>query len=225
MSRVGAHVHITDVRLALLVCAMVALATSVRAIPPCATTEACLQQIETAQQATETLSARFTQTKHMSLLSEPLVATGRFAFKRPDRILWEIEQPDKATVIINGGQLVIPGLAEKERQALATLPVATALSQIGALFTGDVQALRDTFDATASADSDAIQVHLVPREQAAQGMFSRIDLAFAAPRLTLRSIRLENRLGDRVEVALDDVVVNAALPDALFAVPPSDQTP
>jgi outer membrane lipoprotein-sorting protein len=210
--------------LALLVGGVCALATPIPAAS-CADTDACLRQIEAAQRTTESLRARFTQTKYMSLLNEPLVATGRFAFKRPDRVLWEIEHPDRATVIINGGQLVIPGLPDSEREALSTLPVATALSQIGALFAGDVKALRETFAATAQQDVAGIHVRLVPRQQVTQGMFSRIDLTFAAPDLTLRTIRMENRLGDRVEVAFDEVTVNAPVPDALFTVPTATPRP
>jgi outer membrane lipoprotein-sorting protein len=210
--------------LALLVSSLCALTTPSRA-EPCASTDACLLRIETAQRRTESLRARFTQTKHMSLLNEPLVATGQFAFKRPDRVLWEIEQPDKATVIINGGQLVIPGLPENERESLAHLPVATALSQIGALFTGDMKALRAAFDATAMQDDKGIQVHLVPHGQTTQGMFSQIELTFADADLTLRAIHLQNRLGDRVDVVLDEVVVNAPVPDSLFAVPTAGPTP
>lgn len=205
-------------RLAPLLGAVIALTPAVRAAP-CATTDACLQQVEAAQRATESLRARFTQTKYMSLLQEPLVATGRFAFKRPDRILWEIEQPEKTTVIITGNRLEIPGLPESERAALARVPVATALAQIGALFTGDIGAVRDAFDATAEGDDGGVRVRLVPRRADAHGMFNRIELRFAAPDLTLRAIQLANRLGDRVEVTLDDVAVNAPVPDALFAVP------
>ena len=211
----------------LILLILIGLVASVTSVPaaPCTSTDTCLQQIESAQRATASIQARFTQTKHMSLLQQPLVATGRFSFKRPDRVRWQIEQPDPATVIINGGRLVIPGLPENERRALETMPVATALGQFSALFAGDLSAVRDSFDATAEQGDVGIAVRLVPRQQGAQGMFTRIDLTFAAPDLTLRMIRLENRLGDRVEVVLEDVVVNAALSDALFAVPTVAPTP
>jgi outer membrane lipoprotein-sorting protein len=203
---------------------VVALATSARAAR-CTSTEACLQQIEAAQRGTASIQARFTQTKNMSLLQQPLVATGRFSFKRPDRVRWQIEQPDPATVIINGGQLIVPGLPEEERKALSTVPVATALAQFSALFAGDVSAMHESFDVTAENRDAGIDVRLVPRQQSMHGMFTRIDLSFAAPDLTLRMIRLENQLGDRVEVVFEDVVVNAALADSLFAVPTVVPTP
>lgn len=186
---------------------------------PCASTDACLAQIEAAQHGTQSLRARFTQTKHMSLLNQPLVATGRFAYKRPDKVLWEIEQPEKATVIIADGKLHVPGMTDSDREALAAMPVASAMSHIGALFAGDVAALRETFDITAQQGDAGIAVQLAPRAAATQGMFNRIDLTFGGPALALRMIRLENKLGDRVEVDVHEVTVNPSLPDELFAVP------
>lgn len=197
---------------------VVCAAGSVHAAP-CASTDACLAQIEAAQRGTESLRARFTQTKHMSLLNQPLVATGRFAYKRPDKVLWEIEQPERATVIIAEGKLHVPGMADKDRETLSAMPVAQAMSQIGALFAGDVGALRETFAITAEQGDAGIAVRLVPRPAAGQGMFSRIDLTFSGPALTLRTLRLENRLGDRVEVDVHEISVNPALPETLFAVP------
>jgi outer membrane lipoprotein-sorting protein len=208
----------------MLLLAGVAPATSARAAS-CTSTETCLQQIEVAQRGTTSIQARFTQTKHMSLLQHPAVATGQFSFKRPDRVRWQIEHPDSATVIINGSQLVIPGLPEEERKALGTMPVATALAQFSALFAGDLRAMKTSFDATAEAGDAGIEVRLVPRQEGTHGMFTRIDLTFAAPDLTLRRIRLENQLGDRVEVVLEDVVINAALADSLFTVPTAVPTP
>lgn len=192
---------------------------------PCASTDECLRQIEEAQRETQSLRARFTQTKHMSLLNQPLVATGRFAYKRPDRVLWEIEQPEKATVIIADGKLNVPGLSARDREALAAMPVATAMSQITALFGGDVKALRQVFTTTAEHTESGINVHLVPQREAGQGMFSRIDLTFAEPVLILRTIRLENKLGDRVQVDLHEVIVNPSVPDSLFTAPTAAPQP
>jgi outer membrane lipoprotein-sorting protein len=186
----------------------------------CASTAECLGRIEAAQRDLHTLRARFVQTKRLSLLDEPLESSGWFLFKRPDRVRWETEAPERLTVVISGREVHIPNLPESERQALAMSPLTTMLSRLGALFTGEVRALEQGFEITATDRGSAIQVELVPREEAWRQSFRRIDLAFAAPEMTIAGIRLENALGDSVEIRFEEVVRNVDVPDSMFETGP-----
>lgn len=172
---------------------------------PCASTESCLQAIETAQRATHRISAEFVQVKHLSLLDEPLTSTGRFTFIRPDHITLQIEQPQAATIIIDGQHVQIPDLPERERPAVAMAPIAAMFTQLGAIFSGSTQALRDGFDVTAMQHDAAIDVHLVPRAESWKRLFRVIDIRFAEPDLVAQTITLEDGFGDRLEITLRNV--------------------
>jgi outer membrane lipoprotein carrier protein len=187
------------------------------ALGRCTSTDACLQAIEAAQRETRTISAEFTQIKHVSLLDEPLTSSGRMVFKRPDHILLQIERPQAVRVVINGQDIHIPNLPESERQGLSMAPMAAMFTQLGAMFTGSSQALRAGFDVTAREDNDGVQLHLVPREAAWQRMFRSVDVRFAGPDLLVHSIGLEDGLGDSLEISLRNVQRNAEVPDATFA--------
>src|SRR6185369_9494720 len=120
------------------------------------------QEIDAAQGNTQTLRARFTQTKHLALLDEPLVSTGRFAFKRPDRMRLEIESPRPATIVINGRQVSIPGLSEGDQKQLAMTPMTAMFTELGAMFGGSAAALQHHFQVSAKPVDGAIEVTLVP---------------------------------------------------------------
>ena len=182
----------------------------------CASTETCLHEIEQAQQDTRTITAHFVQVKHLSLLDEPLTSTGRFVFKRPDRVLLEIEQPQPARVVIKGQDVQIPNLSERDRQALAMAPMGAMFTQLSAIFTGAPQALRSNFDVDAREDEGTIHITLVPRREARQRMFRQIDLRFARPELLAREIRLEDAFGDHLEITLRDAQRNTEVPDSTF---------
>ena len=128
----------------------------------CESTDACLKTIEAAQAETRTISARFTQTKHLSLLDEPLIATGRFLFKRPDRMRLDIQSPRPATILINGRDIRIPGLSESDQQQLAITPMAAMFTELGAMFSGSPALLRQHFDVAAQSADGAIEVTLTP---------------------------------------------------------------
>lgn len=204
-------------RVAALALAAPALLHSV-ALATCASTEACLQAIATAQQGTRTVSAEFVQVKHVTLLDEPLVSSGHFLFKRPDRILLQIETPLAATVVIKGRDVHIPNLPERDRQAMAMAPVATMFTQLGAIFTGAVEGLQDSFEVTARPDDTGIAVTLRPRRPDWQRMYRSIELRFAGPELSTQQIRLEDALGDHLDITMRNVRRNVELPDTMFDV-------
>ncbi len=185
----------------------------------CDSTDACLKAIEAAQADTRTVSARFTQTKHLSLLDEPLVSTGRFVFKRPDRMRLEIDSPRPATILINGRDISIPGISERDKQHLAMTPMAAMFAELGAMFSGSAASLSRHFQVDATPVDGAIEVTLTPTLPAWQRLFRTIQLRFAGPDLVISAMRLDDALGDRLDIVMSDVQRNQDVPDSTFAAP------
>jgi len=194
----------------------VPLLTAVTVFARCASTETCLQAIERAQLDTRTITAEFVQVKHLSLLDEPLVSSGRFVFKRPDRMVLNIEQPQRTSVVIKGQDVQIPNLPEHERQALGMAPIAAMFTQLGAIFTGSMSVLRQGFDVAAHEEDATIRVYLVPRQAAWKQMFQTIDICFGGPDLLAQEVRLVDALGDSLEITLRSVQRNVDVPDSTF---------
>lgn len=203
-------------------CLAVALVTVVRgaaAAAPCDSTDACLRLLSAAQASTRTLDARFVQTKHVSLLDEPLVSTGRFRFRRPDYVRLDVVTPRPTTILIAGRAVTIPGLTDTERQAVAGSPMAAMFTELGALFAGTLDRAPAHFDVAASGVGDAIVVTLTPTAPDYQRLFRAITLRFAGPGPLVQAMRLDDALGDSLDVELRDVRRNVELPDALFTTP------
>lgn len=204
-----------------LLCALAtaARATTPGADPPCASTEACLARLAAAQASTTAIDARFVQTKHVSLLDEPLVSTGRFRFRRPDRVRLDIETPHPSTILIAGRSITIPGLDATEQRAIAGSPMAAMFTELGAVFAGTLDRAPAHFAVTARGEGDAIIVTLTPTAADYQRLFRSIEIRFGGPVIMVQSMRLDDALGDSLEVALRDVRRNPDLPDAVFAAP------
>lgn len=184
----------------------------------CDSSEACLAAIEAAQADTRTLNARFTQSKRLSLLDEPLVSTGRFVFARPDRMRLEVDSPHPAVIVVNGRDVRIPGLAGPDAEQLAHSPLAALFTELGAMFGGSPAALRRNFEVQAVAAGDGITVTLTPTLPAWQNLFRIIELRFGGPALILQAMRMEDSLGDRLDIVMSDVVRNRDVPADAFAV-------
>jgi outer membrane lipoprotein-sorting protein len=214
-----------------LLCVIVGLAAGLtlaqaRAARRCTSTEACLRVIQQAQPDMRTMTAAFVQVKHVGLLDEPLVSSGRFVFKRPDNILLKMEQPQLLSVTITGREVHIPNLPERERRGLGMAPMASMFTQLNVVFTGSMQALEQGFEVAAVEDDAAIQVTLVPRQESWKRMFRSIQLRFAGPQLLVHNIRLDDALGDNLEITLSDVHYNVDIPDTTFdaATPRADDS-
>ena len=200
---------------AALVCALVSPAAGA----PCDSTDACLKVLAAAQASTQSIDARFVQTKHLSLLDEPIVSTGRFRFRRPDHVRLDVETPHPSTILIAGRSVTIPGLPATEQRAVAESPMAAMFTELGAVFAGNLDHAPAHFTIVARGEGDAIEVTLTPTAADFQRLFRTIALRFAGPDTMVTSMRLDDALGDRLEVELRDVQRNVELPDALFAQP------
>jgi outer membrane lipoprotein-sorting protein len=182
----------------------------------CDSARACLAELETAQKETATLTARFVQTKHVSLLNEPLVSSGRFVFKRPDSVLWVVEKPEAATIFIRGSEVEIPGLSTEDSRALAMAPLMTVLPQLGSMFVGDTSKLESQFVVSAYEQDGRIVVRLRPRLEGWRKLLVQLELRFGRPDLLLREIAMTDAFGDRLDIVLHEVVRNAQVPDSTF---------
>jgi hypothetical protein len=184
-----------------------------RAWAACDDTDACLRAVERSQRSTRALSARFRQTKHLSLLAEPLVSTGRFAFRQPDQILWQLDEP-RLTVRIDRQGIHLPDLPDAAAEVAAVTPFSNVLRELSGVFTGSLSAVRTSFEVRAEGDATAIRVHLVPRSAQWQRMVRSIDVSFAQPDLVVQAMRLDESLGDHLEIVFSDIHRNDTVAEA-----------
>jgi outer membrane lipoprotein-sorting protein len=182
----------------------------------CESTDACVRAIAASQRETRTLAARFEQTKHLSLMSEPLVSRGQFAFKAPDQVLWQIDEP-KVTVRIDQHGVHLPDLPNAEAEMAALGPLGEMMRELTGLFTGSLGSVQKSFDVTATGDAAAIRLRLVARSSRGPQMFRSIDLTFAAPALVIDTIHIDEDLGDSLEIVFSDVHRNDAVADAAIS--------
>ena len=185
----------------------------------CDSTPTCLQQLGAAQTDLRTLNARFVQTKYVSLLNEPLISSGRFRFKRPDKVRLDIDMPQPATVLIDGRKVSLPGVDAADMQGMAATPMTAMFTELGALLGGQLDQAPAHFAIEARARDDQIVVTLTPTLPDWQRLFRTIGLTFAGQPLAISTMRLDDSLGDRLEIEMRDVQRNVELPDAIFAIP------
>jgi outer membrane lipoprotein-sorting protein len=81
------------------------------------TLESVIRKVQDQQKKTLTLQADFRQEKVLALLSRPEVSSGRFAFSKPNNVLWSYDSPRRVEMLIANGTMTtwFPDLNKAER--------------------------------------------------------------------------------------------------------------
>jgi outer membrane lipoprotein-sorting protein len=188
--------------------------TPAAAASTCGDSAACLRAVEQAQRQVRSLSAHYVQTKTLALLEEPIRSTGVFAFQRPDRVLWRIDDPP-FEVRVEGDEVRLPAGGD------ATMPsmppgLEALLGGISAMFTGDMETASRRFEIEAAQHDEGVVVRMVPKRSVDRRLIGSIRLTFVSAALELRRIQLEESVGDRLEILFHDVHRNDATAETLL---------
>ena len=176
---------------------------------------------ETIQQESgkiQSIEARFTQSKHMKILSKPLVSKGRFCFQAPNAIRWEYESPVKSILLLSGSGVkrYTLGSAGWGEDAAGVLPsMQVILTEIGRWSKGRFTD-SSFFSATLKKGKEP-QIVLTPKGKGLSSMISRIVIGLAPDKPgVLQSIQIYENEGDHTSFDFSDVQLNGKLPDSAF---------
>jgi outer membrane lipoprotein carrier protein len=168
------------------------------------------RRIEERQAASPDLVARFTQTYRSGALGRTLVERGVVKVKRPGRMLWEYESPEKKTFVSDGRKFYFYVPADKqvivrEHDSARGLP-ALLLSGKGGLLS-EFEASLETGPPGRS------RLKLVPKvaDPEVSLVFLEVDALHR-----IRRIDVEDAQGTLSAFEFDDIRENVGLPDHTF---------
>lgn len=78
----------------------------------------------------QSLSADFTQTKHISFLSKPITSTGKLYLKADEKLKWEYVTPTKYTVVFKNKTLLVNNQGKQQKVDLASNKQFEKLSKL-----------------------------------------------------------------------------------------------
>lgn len=170
------------------------------------------------------VQSEFVQEKNLALLQRSVVIRGRLAVQQPDRLSWQVLDPIRYNLVIDGSSLR-QWDAESGRvqsMSLAGNPVfKVVVTQLRAWFSGQFDLLVKDF--TVEADGAAATPRLVftPRaESFAFKVIGRVVMTFQADRRYIREMVIEERSGDRTCMMFTNTILNAAVDPVAWEVKP-----
>lgn len=140
--------------------------------------------------------ARFVETRHIALLTQPLELKGSLSYERPNRLSKHVQSPFDELLSIDGDTLTLVNTKKVATFSLREQPAAAALVEsVRATLAGDLAQLERHYRLQFSGTRAAWRLRLVPREAQVKGAVEAIVLAGAGARL--KRIEIAEAGGDR----------------------------
>ncbi len=171
-----------------------------------------------AQESTKvsTISSNFIQEKELTALTEKIISSGQFWFKRSNKVKIAYTKPFQYVLVIDGNTLLI---RNENRDSQVNVRSNKLFRQINQIIVDCVQGtiLESTDFTSRIFESDSIYLlELVPANKAVKDFFQRIVLRVEKRDYSVLSIEMHESTGDRTVITFMDKKLNEALPDTLF---------
>lgn len=179
-----------------------------------------IARINKATSGLKSMSCTFTQTKHLSLLSDKMVSEGKMSYKQPNKLRWEYTSPYQYLFIFNGTKVYV---GNKSRKDVIDTNSNKLFKEVARIMMSTVTgtALSNAADFSVSIEDGKTlwNVTLIPKKKEMKKMFTRIVLSFSKSDLMISEINLHEKNNDRTNIRLRNIKTNIAINESLFAIP------
>jgi outer membrane lipoprotein-sorting protein len=187
-------------------------------------TDTLLAELQKSLSGTTNVQSEFIQEKTLSLLQQTVVIKGRLAVEQPARLSWQVLEPIRYNMVLDGTVLKQwdETTGKVQTMSLAGNPVfKVVVNQLRAWFSGQFDLLTRDFDAQAEASTPTPTIIFTPKEGSfAVKVIQRVVLTFREDRRYIQTLLIEERTGDRTLMTFTQSILNAAIPSSAWEVKP-----
>jgi outer membrane lipoprotein carrier protein len=176
---------------------------------------ALLLEVEKAYSKAGTLSAEFSQTERIASMDRTKSSSGRILIKKPNRLRWETEKPDRNLLVSDGKTFwfYTPPFEEGERGQVIVRDARQVQSKLAdALLSGNFAKLRGMRIEGKPGGS----VFVLKPGKGSAGDVKRAEVTIEPEQKQIRKVVLEFAGGNRTEIALSNIRLGESAPDEKF---------
>lgn len=170
--------------------------------------------VSSSAEQTQSLTADFTQTKHMSFLSKPIESKGKLSFKKPGMVLWRYTNPFQYSVLFRDNKIFINDGGRKSDVNAGSSKLFDRLSKIVAgSITGDMFDTKE-FVITYYKSGGIPQVRFQPRDATLKKYLKQIDMYFDENAVS--EVKMTEPSDDYTRIVFKNKLLNAKIDPAVF---------
>jgi outer membrane lipoprotein-sorting protein len=175
------------------------------------------KQFATESAKVMSIKSDFRQEKILVALTEKIISTGKFWFKRNNRVRIEYEKPFRYLMVMNGDKMLI---RDNDRENKINVKSNKLFQQVNRIMIDCVQGtILDSKDFTTKVfESDKLYLlEMTPSSKALREFFETIVLSVEKSDHSVRSIEMNEPAGDKTLISFDNKKLNEQVADAVFA--------
>ena len=176
------------------------------------------EKVEESSKNIQSLECNFVQTKHINMLENEVVSTGKLYYKNPDNIKWEYLSPKLISSIFKGDQLYV---IEEDNSKKIDLNSNKLIQNLNELVTNSINGnIFDEllFNLTYFETTENYRVEFVPKEKKIRRYYNSFDMIFSKTNFQLNSLYLREANGDYTLIEFRDKKLNGEISDSTFKV-------
>lgn len=161
------------------------------------------------------VKAEFVQSKHMKILSKPLVSRGTLYFKSPQFLRWEYSSPVKSVLLMSKGSMVryVKGSGGYVKDASAGVQsMQVVVQEISRWMKGEF----NTNPNYAAELKTGGKIILVPKDPSFAKIISRIELVLSGNPGEIRSVKIIESGDSHTLIRFEKVTINAPMDEKIF---------
>lgn len=174
-------------------------------------------RISSVSKELRTLSSDFTQERHVSVLKDPLLSTGRFGYRKPGFLYWETTKPAQSGFMVTDGKARRWNKDRKNSQTfdMEKEPIIrTVVEQVFAWTRADFPWLEKRYAVTVAHETPTA-LRLTPLSPHEKKHISYLVVRFAEDWSQLDCVEIHEKGGDFTRMVFSNTVLNQPLPGDL----------
>jgi outer membrane lipoprotein carrier protein len=182
-----------------------------------------LAHIQKQLRTVDTMQADFVQKKHLSMLKHTLVITGRLAMKKPNKVIWIVNEPTKYAIRVDGEELIQwdDDTNKVEVIHLGGDPTFKNITeQIQAWFLGDYKVLEKSYDVYLLSEKP-LSLRFAPQAGSMVAkLVKNIEITFGNDETQVDKMVINETTGDSTALVYSNTRLNQPIAENTWEIPP-----
>jgi outer membrane lipoprotein-sorting protein len=165
-----------------------------------------------------TIESDFIQEKNLSVLSEMIISSGHFCFKKENNIRWEYVKPYPYLIIISNNRIFIKDDQNSRQYDIQSNKMFQEMNKfISGCIQGEILKNEKDYQVEYFEDEKNYFVKLVPNAMQMREMLNEVHIWFDRQDLTVARIMMMESGGDYTKIDFLNKKLNAAIPVEKFS--------
>ena len=162
------------------------------------------------------IACDFSQEKKLTALTEKITSTGKFWFKRSNKLRLEYTRPFVYLIVMNGDKMLV---RDNQKESHINVKSSKLFQQVNRIMMGCVQGnILDSKDFTTRVfeNGATFLLEMAPVSKTLREFFQTIVLTVDKKDYSAKSIVMNEPMGDITSILFEHKKLNEPIPDAVF---------